>query len=63
MVIVVQTKKKLAEEPKVNIYSYKNLKVAIEAGSPEGWGKVIDVEKKKDILELGYQPPFEWSKD
>lgn len=63
VVIVLHTKTKLSKEPKVNISSWKKIKAAIEVRSPEGWGKVIDVAKKKGRFGLGFQPPFEWRKD
>lgn len=45
------------KKPVVSISSLKDVKVMIETGHPEGWGRVLDLPPMFNKMDLGYTPP------
>lgn len=46
--------KDLAEKARSSFASLKSAKSAIDSGNSKGWGKIINIPKKKDNFALGY---------
>jgi hypothetical protein len=54
--VVTEGSKRSHNKKRLAASSWKAMKEALEEGIPEGWGKLLNIIKKKDRFGVGYQP-------